>query len=116
MIVESSAPTRIDLAGGTVDIWPLYLFHRDALTINVAINLPARCRVSSRPDRIFVFHSKDTGETAYCDNLESLWGATKLRLIAKLVHFFSPSTGLEIVTDCSAPAGSGLAGSSALNI
>jgi hypothetical protein len=25
--IVSSAPTRIDLAGGTIDIWPLYLFH-----------------------------------------------------------------------------------------
>ena len=25
--IETSAPTRIDLAGGTIDIWPLYLFH-----------------------------------------------------------------------------------------
>jgi galactokinase/mevalonate kinase-like predicted kinase len=24
--IEASAPTRIDLAGGTLDIWPLYLF------------------------------------------------------------------------------------------
>src|SRR4051812_1481364 len=32
--IESSAPTRIDLAGGTLDIWPLYLFHDGAQTLN----------------------------------------------------------------------------------
>ena len=26
-MIKSSAPTRIDLAGGTLDIWPLYLFY-----------------------------------------------------------------------------------------
>src|SRR5207344_397509 len=25
--ISASAPTRIDLAGGKLDIWPLYLFH-----------------------------------------------------------------------------------------
>ncbi|MBI4379566.1 MAG: GHMP kinase, partial [Nitrospinae bacterium] len=44
-IIESSAPTRIDLAGGTIDIWPLYLFHESATTINLAINLYARVRI-----------------------------------------------------------------------
>ena len=32
--VQSSAPTRLDLAGGTLDIWPLYLFHNGAITLN----------------------------------------------------------------------------------
>ena len=35
--IESRAPTRIDLAGGTLDIWPLYLFHEGSLTVNCAI-------------------------------------------------------------------------------
>jgi len=44
-IVEATAPTRIDLAGGTLDIWPLYLFHPGAVTVNVAIDRRAFCRV-----------------------------------------------------------------------
>jgi D-glycero-alpha-D-manno-heptose-7-phosphate kinase len=36
--ITASAPTRIDLAGGTIDIWPLYLFHPGAQTLNVAIS------------------------------------------------------------------------------
>src|SRR5262249_52093314 len=43
--ILASAPTRIDLAGGTIDIWPLYLFHRGAQTLNVAISLRAHARV-----------------------------------------------------------------------
>src|SRR4051812_42253318 len=42
--LDTSAPTRIDLAGGTIDIWPLYLFHDDALTVNAAISLRAHAR------------------------------------------------------------------------
>ena len=32
-------PTRIDLAGGTLDCWPLYLFVPSACTLNVAIDI-----------------------------------------------------------------------------
>jgi D-glycero-alpha-D-manno-heptose-7-phosphate kinase len=116
MIVEASAPTRVDLAGGTIDIWPLYLFHRNAVTVNFAINLHAKCRVSSRADSKIVLHSRDTGQTAEFDGLEQIGATSQLKLLARLISFFSPGVGLDMVTDCAAPSGSGLAGSSALNI
>ena len=47
MIIEARAPTRIDLAGGTLDIWPLNLLVPDPVTVNVAINLYAVCRLTS---------------------------------------------------------------------
>ena len=46
----ASAPTRIDLAGGTIDIWPLYLFHDGASTLNAAISLRAHARIEPRTD------------------------------------------------------------------
>jgi hypothetical protein len=60
--LDSSAPTRIDLAGGTYDIWPLYLFHDRAQTINAALSLRARCTLTSRDDGRIVLISEDTGE------------------------------------------------------
>ena len=48
--IAASAPTRIDLAGGTIDIWPLYLFHEGASTLNVAISLRAHAQVEARTD------------------------------------------------------------------
>jgi D-glycero-alpha-D-manno-heptose-7-phosphate kinase len=116
MIIESSAPTRVDLAGGTVDIWPLYLFHERAVTVNFAVDLPARCRVAPRSDGRFVLRSVDTDETAEFDGLPPLRTTASLRLLARLVYFFAPTSGLEMVTHCTAPPGSGLAGSSALNV
>ena len=50
MIIESSAPTRVDLAGGTIDIWPLYLFHPGATTVNFALSLRARVRIETLND------------------------------------------------------------------
>jgi D-glycero-alpha-D-manno-heptose-7-phosphate kinase len=50
VIIESSAPTRVDLAGGTIDIPPLFLFHENAATVNFAVNLLAHCRIETRQD------------------------------------------------------------------
>ena len=63
MIIEATAPTRIDLAGGTLDIWPLYLFHPGALTVNVAIDRRAHCRVETGWSGIRI-ESADTGSVA----------------------------------------------------
>jgi D-glycero-alpha-D-manno-heptose-7-phosphate kinase len=118
VIIESSAPTRVDLAGGTIDIWPLYLFHPGAMTVNFAINLRAHCRIKTNGDGRIILESKDRKE-AFETNLsaiEDLIQERRLELISKLVHFFKPTVGFHLVADCQAPAGAGLAGSSALNI
>ena len=39
------APVRADLAGGTLDLWPLYLFHPGSRTVNVAISYYAEAEV-----------------------------------------------------------------------
>lgn len=49
MKVSTLAPTRIDLAGGTVDLWPLYLFFERASTINLGINLFAEASLELLP-------------------------------------------------------------------
>ena len=57
MIIESSAPTRADLAGGTIDIWPLYLFHTGGTTVNFALSLRARARIETRDDDRVILES-----------------------------------------------------------
>jgi len=118
MIIESSAPTRVDLAGGTIDIWPLYLFHPGASTVNFALSLRAHCRIETRDDGRIVLESKDR-KVAFETNLaalEDLISEERLELISKLVHFFKPTTGFHLTATSEAPAGAGLGGSSALAI
>jgi D-glycero-alpha-D-manno-heptose-7-phosphate kinase len=118
MLIESSAPTRVDLAGGTIDIWPLYLFHPGASTVNFAINLRASCRIETRDDERIILESRDrkvSFETKL-EAIEDLIREERLELISKLVHFFKPTVGFHLVANSDAPAGAGLAGSSALNI
>src|SRR6478672_3941505 len=118
MIIESSAPPRVDLAGGTIDIWPLYLFHPGAITVNFAISLHARCRIETRDDGQIVLESRDR-KVSFETNLaalEDLLQEERLELISKLVHFFKPTTGFHLIAESAAPAGAGLGGSSALGI
>ena len=118
MTIEAIAPTRVDLAGGTIDIWPLYLFHPGASTVNFGVTLHARCRIEPRADEQVILESRDrqvSFETRLSD-IEELAREERLELIAKLVHFFKPETGFHLIAESLAPAGAGLGGSSALAI
>jgi len=113
--LETSAPTRIDLAGGTIDIWPLYLFHPGAQTLNAAISIRARARIESREDERIEIRSLDTGASVTADHWRDLRHEPGLRLLSLLVHFFEVS-GITLTTTSESPAGAGIAGSSALNV
>jgi D-glycero-alpha-D-manno-heptose-7-phosphate kinase len=113
--IATSAPTRIDLAGGTIDIWPLYLFHPGAQTLNVAISLRARATLETRTDARIVIQSLDTGRSIEADDWRELRDRRELRLLSLLGHFFE-ARGLTLTTSSESPAGAGIAGSSALNV
>lgn len=118
MIIESSAPTRVDLAGGTIDIWPLYLFHPGAATVNFAISLRAHCRIETNTEGRIILESRDRNVSfeTRMEDIEDLLKEERLELISKLVHFFKPATGFHLVANSEAPAGAGLGGSSALAV
>jgi D-glycero-alpha-D-manno-heptose-7-phosphate kinase len=115
VIIRTSAPTRIDLAGGTIDIWPLYLFHPGAQTLNAAISLRAGAQVEPRSDSRVTIKSIDTGVTVEAEDWRQLRHTRELRLLSLLVHFFEVR-GLTLTTSSESPAGAGIAGSSALNV
>jgi D-glycero-alpha-D-manno-heptose-7-phosphate kinase len=118
VIIESSAPTRVDLAGGTIDIWPLYLFHPGAMTVNFALSLRARVRIETRGDGRIILESRDRAvrfETSV-DRIDDLARDKQLELVSKMVHFFRPEAGFHLVAHSEAPAGAGISGSSALAI
>jgi D-glycero-alpha-D-manno-heptose-7-phosphate kinase len=119
MKIEAQAPTRIDLAGGTLDIWPLYLFHEGALTVNCAISRYASCAIDvQRAGKRITLVSKDTRRKETFASLADLARAKsyKLPLLAHLVKLFEPKTGFTLTTDSEAPAGAGIGGSSAMAV
>src|SRR5258708_9498406 len=118
VIIEASARTRADLAGGTIDIWPLYLFHPGAMTVNFALSLRAHVRIETRDDNRLILESRDRGirfETTL-DRLDELARDERLELVSKMVHFFRPETGFHLIASREAPDGAGISGSSALAI
>lgn len=118
MIIETSAPTRVDLAGGTIDIPPLYLFHEGAMTVNFALTIRAHCRIETRDDDQITIESIDQNSRLMTSigEIAKLKDHPWLELLAKLVYFFRPESGFHMTTRSDAPAGAGLAGSSTLNI
>ena len=115
MRLTASAPTRIDLAGGTIDIWPLYLFHEGASTLNAAISLRAHVELASRPAGGIELRSIDTNRTATAASWQELDGTSELPLLALLARHYRLQNAT-LVTRGESPAGAGIAGSSALVI
>ncbi len=122
--VVATAPVRLDLAGGTLDIWPLYLtLPPPAVTVNVALDLPVRVTVdpaAAGEPRIRLV-SRDRAEEAVFDDLAALEAALRrgtagLKLLARAVAAVRPRQGFTLTTEATSPQGAGLGGSSALLI
>lgn len=113
--VTASTPTRIDLAGGTLDIWPLSVLVADAVTVNLAVELRACAKVESRTDDKVVIRSLDRRRRAERKlPLRASDATGPLSLLVRLVRAFAPKRGLTLTVRAEAPAGAGLGGSSAL--
>ncbi len=114
-VVEATAPTRIDLAGGTLDIWPLYLFHPGAVTVNCAIDRRAWCRVETGTPGVRI-ESKDTRRVVEGKDVSEVLGSGELALVGNILRALGIETGVKVVTQSRVPSGSGLGGSSALSV
>jgi D-glycero-alpha-D-manno-heptose-7-phosphate kinase len=121
--IRATAPCRADLAGGTLDLWPLYLFHEGAVTVNLALDIQTRCTLARHAGRRIHLRSKDTGrEDRFADAAELLRTKRYRHGLAGHLcrHFLSapgaPRGGFTLETDSESPAGAGISGSSALMI
>jgi D-glycero-alpha-D-manno-heptose-7-phosphate kinase len=94
------------------------LFHEAAATVNFAVSMLARVRIETRDDSTIVLESidRDVKFETSLDRIAELRDEPRLELLSKLVHFFKPETGFNMIAESEAPAGAGLAGSSTLNI
>ena len=113
--VTVRAPVRADLAGGTLDLWPIYLFHPGSRTVNVAISYYAESEVSETGDGAIEIHLTDQQYRQRYDSMQELAADPKAALIYRALEHFHLS-GLRITTRTDAPRGSGLGGSSALTV
>jgi D-glycero-alpha-D-manno-heptose-7-phosphate kinase len=116
MKVRATAPCRIDLAGGTLDIHPLYVFLDGGITVNVAIDLLSEVVLETRDDRQIHLRSLDSAAECVASELASLRPEGPLSLVVRAVRFYAPAVGVNVTTNSTAPHGSGLGASSSLLI
>lgn len=120
-----SAPARVDLAGGTLDIWPLYCFSGGAKTINVAIDLCAHVAVDVVPDSTFHIrlHYGDKAPLHIAEPMSPEEIAKldpQLRFPAHVISSYLsnkaefPEVRIRLTLSSDIPAQSGLGGSSTL--
>jgi D-glycero-alpha-D-manno-heptose-7-phosphate kinase len=114
-VIEASAPARIDLAGGTLDLWPLHVLHPGSVTVNVAISLRAACRVGPGKDRFRVASRASDFEMAAAGPAELL-AEPRAALVGSLLEALEIREPLDIEFWSDVPFGSGLGGSSALTV
>lgn len=109
--VLASAPCRVDLAGGTLDIWPLGLLQEQALTVNFALDLRMAVKVCSGPDYRVIHPDGETCAPTAAGLLEFPDSA-----LAGLVARSLDSEPVWMEISSASPRGAGLGASSALAV
>jgi len=114
-MIRSSAPTRIDLAGGTIDVSPIcHALKRPAVTVNLAIGRRAEVEVEETGDGFVQVVSTDRKEHVRLPAAELRHD--RLGLATRLIEWFGAGAGLSVRMRSTAPPRSGLGGSSALAV
>jgi len=109
-LVTARAWCRVDLAGGTLDIWPLGLLHPGARTVNLAIDLAATVRLRPAAAGYRVLQGDSRVETATAEALAGHPDGALAGVVATVLEL--PPFEVELASD--SPRGGGLGGSSAL--
>lgn len=115
--VQASAPVRADLAGGTLDIWPLGCLVEKGATVAVALTLRTEAWVGAptTPGRLTT-RSLDLGRTRRSDVCTGRASRGPLELLERIARRLAPSVALDLTSRSPVRAGSGLGTSSALGI
>src|SRR6478735_7159376 len=116
MVIQALSPTRVDLAGGTLDITPLTRILQRRQTVNFGITLHARVEVEKSKGS-FGIHSLDQNRKVE-GSFEQIVEAGSLPWLEKLLQYFwrKDWAPLQIRVEAKSPAGAGLGGSSCLGI
>lgn len=110
--VHARSWCRVDLAGGTLDIWPLGLLHPGACTVNVAIDLPVDAEIVRRSEGYRVVQGERIVEEP---TPEALARHADSALVAAVVRLMDLGP-VEVRLDSGSPRGGGVGASSALVI
>lgn len=122
MQLEKERSVRIDIVGGTLDISPLNLLIPGAITLNLATSIKAKVNISDTDFEGVVLKSTDYELQRkfkfdeFNDENFSTDHFGKLDFLARVIHLFKPTKGLEVEISSGSPPGGGLGGSSTIGI
>jgi D-glycero-alpha-D-manno-heptose-7-phosphate kinase len=105
------APTRVDLSGGTLDIWPLFCFYENSKTINLAIDGFVEVKIGFLNSNFFI---KEKGRIFEFKDLKKIEDSP-FKLYSLVFSYFNLK-GIEVEILNMPPKFSGLGGSSSLLI
>jgi len=111
--IVAKASSRVDLAGGSLDLWPIGLIVGASSTVNVAISLAATVELT---------HSGEPGLRLVSEELRAdyLWRPGSppgpLPLVERLCSAYGVTGGWRVEIRSDVPPGSGLGGSSAISL
>jgi len=108
LVMRVECPCRADLAGGTLDIWPLGMLHPGSVTVNAAIPVMVRMEVDLRAPEGEVWHATGDSDWTCLDK-----SVATTDLTAAVAFAFRPTGGVRVRVHSQASLGSGLGGSSA---
>ena len=116
--IKIKSPTRVDLAGGTLDMWPLFNFTGGATTINVAVNIWTEVELTPHLDSAIFIESKDMKQQWHFADMSAFLSALdpKILFYQKIIAHFRLPKGFSLITSSQSPIGGGLGGSSSLVI
>jgi D-glycero-alpha-D-manno-heptose-7-phosphate kinase len=116
--VNVKSPTRIDLAGGTLDCWPLYAFLGPSVTVNLAIDIYTEVTLEDRQDSRLIIESEDQNLHHEFPSIDALKvnKDPQLGLVRVVASYFQVDRGFHLKMKSDSPVGGGLGGSSSLVI
>jgi D-glycero-alpha-D-manno-heptose-7-phosphate kinase len=103
---------RIDLAGGTLDIWPLGLLHPGACTVNLSIGVPVSVGLRRRSSG---YRVRLEGGVYRFESLDEMAADAETALLGITAEAIGLGPA-EVVVESASPRGGGLGASSAITV
>ncbi len=117
-MTQIKCPCRVDISGGTLDLWPLYsLIDKSCYTINFAIDIYTST-TCTKTNKSILLDVQDLDLTLEFNTLEELLNSKddRIKIFIKLLEYFRPNGFFKLSTKSYSPLGGGLGASSSLII